>query len=73
MLLSSNANAQNTSYWDSNRATSGLGNSTGTWNADAFWSTDAEGASATSNPLTTKPNTVNFGTADSITTWRTIT
>ena len=50
-----------------------FGNSTGTWGTDAFWRTDAEGASATSNPLITTSDTVNFGTAALITTRRNIT
>ena len=63
LLLGDLAQAQTTYYWDSNGATSGFGNSTGTWGTDAFWSTDAAGTSATSNPSITTSDTVNFGTA----------
>jgi autotransporter-associated beta strand protein len=63
LLLGSLVQAQTTYYWDSNGATSGFGNSTGSWGTDAFWSTDAAGTSATSNPSITTSDTVNFGTA----------
>ncbi len=50
-------------YWDSDGATPGFGNTTGTWGTNDFWSTDATGSSAINPVTTTTSDTVNFGTA----------
>jgi autotransporter-associated beta strand protein len=50
-------------HWDSNSATPGFGNTTGTWGTNQFWTIDADGASAPL-PITTLPtSSVNFGSA----------
>lgn len=36
-----------TYYWDTNGATPGAGNATGTWGTNTFWTTDSTGSSAT--------------------------
>ena len=56
------ARGQSTYYWDSNGATAGFGNTTGTWGSSAFWSTNSAGTAATANTTITSLDTVNFGT-----------
>lgn len=61
-FLSGNANAQ--LFWDSNGATAGFGNTTGTWGTSGFWNTDSTGGGAgTFGSATSATDTVHFGTA----------
>ncbi len=53
--------AQQTRYWDTNGSTAGAGTTpSGTWGADAFWSSDSTGNAVTANPTTTFLDTLNF-------------
>ncbi len=49
-------------WWDSNGATAGFGNTTGTWGSNDFWSTSNAGTSAISPVVTNSSDAVNFGT-----------
>jgi fibronectin-binding autotransporter adhesin len=52
-----------TLYWDSNGATAGFGNTTGTWGTSNFWNDDSTGGLGTFTATTTSADTANFGTA----------
>jgi autotransporter-associated beta strand protein len=50
-------------HWDSNSATPGFGNTTGTWGTSQFWTIDASGSSAPLPITTLTTSSVNFGSA----------
>lgn len=56
-LFRSNADAQNTCFWDSNRDEAGFDSATGTRGTNAFWSTDAGGTSARRHVTVTTTDT----------------
>ena len=62
MMLGAHSASAATLYWDTDGTTSGFGTASGTWDTDAFWSTDATGASATAATVTTTADFINFGT-----------
>jgi fibronectin-binding autotransporter adhesin len=62
-LLATSVASATVYYWDSDGATAGFGNTTGTWGTSAFWSTVAAGTGATANTTITTADQVNIGTA----------